>query len=124
MLSLILLTATMFSPLPPPTPVVTWNASDVSISCVQGDLVIFQLAWGETFVVPIASVKFDAESQEFSLTAIDSPTVLTTTYTDTLGVSHTITTDCHRYVNDDACLTDHVKLTKAMQAIWAPRPPS
>ena len=122
MLSLILPILLYSAPVSQPTE--TWKTSDVALSYVQGDLIFLKLTWGETFVVPITSVSFDPVAQEFSFAAIDSPTVLTSTYTDTNGVSHTITTDCHRYATDDACLTDHVKITKAMQVIWPPRPPS
>lgn len=110
--------AAMFAAAPPPTSMV-FSRADVRQSIEIGSSTWLVLDTQDTLLVPTALLTLTGEGD---LMLVTDTSLLTSTYVDAKGISHTVTTDCRRFTDAQGCANEHAAMLTKLQALF-PLPP-
>lgn len=86
--------------------------------------VVLTTRTGDLFIVNRQAVSIDGDMLVLSMLndADTGPgTVFESTYTDSTGHTHTVTTDCRRYETIKGCAQGHAEAIKALELVFPPR---
>ena len=105
---------------PPPAPAQTVIArEDVRMSATVGDSTWIVMDTKDTLLVPTSLLSL---SPDGDLVIDGDASVLTSRYVDAQGVEHTVTTDCRRYSDAQACANAHAAMLAKMRILFPPLP--
>jgi hypothetical protein len=117
MFAALLMTIAILSP--PPTSPQVLAREDVRLSVTVGDSTWLVLDTKDTILVPTSLLSL---SPEGDLVIDGDASVLTSQYVDAQGVNHTVTTDCRRYSDAQACANAHAAMLAKIRVLFPPPP--
>lgn len=119
MLGALFLSIAMTASLPPPQDAMVLSRADVRMSATVGESTWLVLDTKDTLLVPTSLISLTPEGD---LMIDGDASVLTSTYTDAQGISHSVTTDCRRYSDAQACANAHAAMVAKIRILFPPPP--